>query len=93
MLARNLTLLSLFVLAFATAVEPARAQDMQICYDTADKVTDGGTIDEAERKAAHEACQRALAADFERGAEIPSAGGRFRHSRPPAQAGRLRRRG
>jgi hypothetical protein len=24
-------------------------------------VTDGGTIDEAERKSAHEACQRALA--------------------------------
>ena len=62
MLARNLTLFSLFVLAFATAAEPARAQDMQICYDTADKVTDGGTIDEAERKSAHEACQRALAA-------------------------------
>jgi hypothetical protein len=61
MLARNLTLLSLLVLAFATAAEPTRAQDMQICYDTADKVTDGGTIDEAERKAAHEACQRALA--------------------------------
>jgi hypothetical protein len=62
MLARNLTLLSLFVLAFATAAEPARAQDMQICYDTAEKVTDGGTIDEAQRKAAHEACQHALAA-------------------------------
>lgn len=61
MIARNLTLLCLFVLAFAAAAEPARAQDMQICYDTADKVTDGGTIDEAERKSAHDACQRALA--------------------------------
>ena len=61
MLVRNLTLLSLFVLAFATAVEPAHAQDMQICYDTADKVTEGGMIEEAERQAAHEACQRALA--------------------------------
>ena len=40
MLARNLTLLSLFVLAFATAAEPAHAQDMQICFDTADKVTE-----------------------------------------------------
>jgi hypothetical protein len=37
MIARNLTFLSLLVLAFATAAEPARAQDMQICYDTADK--------------------------------------------------------
>ena len=61
MLARNLTLLALFVLAFATASRPAQAQDMQICYDTADKVTDGGKIDEAEKRKAHEACQRALA--------------------------------
>ena len=61
MFARNLTLLCLLILAFASAAEPARAQDMQICYDAADKVTDGGTIDEAQKKAAHEACQRALA--------------------------------
>lgn len=61
MLARNLTLLALFVLAFAAASRPARAQDAQICYDMADKVTDGGKIDEAERQKAHEACQRALA--------------------------------
>ena len=62
MLARSLTLFSLFVLAFAAAAEPTRAQDMQICYDTADKATEGSTIDETERQAAHEACQRALAA-------------------------------
>ncbi len=61
MLARNLLLLVLFVLAFATASRPAQAQDMQICYDTADKVTDGGKIEEAERQKAHQACQRALA--------------------------------
>ena len=61
MLARNLTLLALFVLAFATVSRPAQAQDMQICYDTADKVTDGGTIDQAEKQKAHQACQRALA--------------------------------
>lgn len=62
MLARNLTLLSLLVVAFAAAAEPARAQDMQICFDAADKVTDGGTLEGAEKQAAHEACQRALAA-------------------------------
>ncbi len=61
MFARNLTLLCLFVLAFASAAEPVRAQDAQICYDTADKVTDGGTIDEAQKQTAHAACQRALA--------------------------------
>jgi hypothetical protein len=61
MFARRLTLLTFFALAFATVTEPARAQDAQICYDIADKVTDGVKIDEAERQKAHDACQRALA--------------------------------
>ena len=49
------------VLAFALAPRPASAQDAQICFDAADKVTDGGKLEDAERQAAHEACQRALA--------------------------------
>jgi hypothetical protein len=60
MLLRGLILPSVAA-AIVTATGHARAQDMQICYDTADKVTDGGRIDEAERQKAHEACQRALA--------------------------------
>ena len=51
----------LAALMLTVAAGEADAQDMQICYDTADKVTDGGTIDEAEKQKAHEACQRALA--------------------------------
>jgi hypothetical protein len=60
--ARGSTLLILAALSLAAVSCPAQAQDAQICYDTADKVTDGGKIDEAERQRAHEACQRALAA-------------------------------
>ncbi|MGZ8399985.1 MAG: hypothetical protein ACXWVI_01595 [Methyloceanibacter sp.] len=64
MLARTLTVPMLAVAVLALAFAPARAsaQDAQICFDAADKVTDGGKLEDAERQAAHEACQRALAA-------------------------------
>jgi len=61
MFARSWFLLTLFVLSFAMATEPARAQDFQICLNAADKVTDGDKLKETEKQAAHEACQRALA--------------------------------
>ena len=61
MLARRLPLLTLLTAIFAFAAGTARAQDMQICFDAADKVTEGATLAEAEKQAAHEACQRALA--------------------------------
>ena len=64
MLARHLafSMLALAVLAVALAPGSAFAQDAQICFDAADKVTDGGTLLDGERQAAHAACQRALAA-------------------------------
>jgi hypothetical protein len=64
MLARTLIspMLALAVLAFALMSGSAFAQDAQICFDAADKVTDGGTLEDAERQTAHAACQRALAA-------------------------------
>jgi hypothetical protein len=62
MFARNLTLLVLLGLALELAPALASAHDAQICFDAADKVTDGGTLEGAEKQAAHEACQRALAA-------------------------------
>jgi hypothetical protein len=40
---------------------PARAQDVALCFGTADRVAAGETVDEAAKKAGHEACQRALA--------------------------------
>ena len=61
MFARSSTLLILVALSLAAAPEPALAQDFQLCFDAADKVTEGEKIEEGERQAAHEACQRALA--------------------------------
>ena len=60
MFTRSLTL-TLAALSLAVALEPALAQDFQLCFDAADKVTEGDKIEETERQAAHEACQRALA--------------------------------
>ena len=45
----------------ACAASPASAEDVAICFATADRVTDGEAVDEAAKKAGHEACQRALA--------------------------------
>jgi hypothetical protein len=49
------------VLLLAAAVTPAIAQDAQKCFAASDKVNDGDALDEAEKKAAHDACMRALA--------------------------------
>jgi hypothetical protein len=63
MLARNSTLpaVALAALLLGLTASRAAAQDAQLCFDAADKVTDGGKLDDAERQAAHAACQRALA--------------------------------
>jgi hypothetical protein len=61
MFARSLTLPVLVALFLAFDPEPALAQDAQICFDTADNVTEGVKLGESENQAAHEACQRALA--------------------------------
>jgi hypothetical protein len=63
MLARYSTLpaIALAALLLGFTASQAVAQDAQICFDAADKVTDGGKLEDAERQAAHEACQRALA--------------------------------
>ena len=61
MFTRNLTLLTLVALFLAFGPEPALAQDVWICYEAADRVTEGGKLEETEKLEAHEACQRALA--------------------------------
>jgi putative N-acetylmannosamine-6-phosphate epimerase len=58
-LARSFVGLALAIAIFAAG--PAHAEDMALCLDTADRVNDGKVVDDATRKAAHEACQRALA--------------------------------
>jgi hypothetical protein len=45
----------------ACAASPASAEYVAVCFATADRVTGGEAVDEAAKKAGHEACQRALA--------------------------------
>jgi hypothetical protein len=61
MLARGLSLLAVFAAALALGTAPACAQDVAICFGTADRVTEGATVTQEEKQAGHEACQRALA--------------------------------
>lgn len=44
----------------ALVAAPAHAQDAQICFDTADRVTEGDTVTDEEKQKGHEACLRAL---------------------------------
>lgn len=62
MFTRSLTLLTLAALFLAFGPEPALAQDIQICLDTAERVTNGDKLEDKEKETGHEACQRALAA-------------------------------
>ena len=47
-----------FLLAASSG--PAHAQDAQKCFAASDRVKDGDTLDDAEKRAAHDACMRAL---------------------------------
>ena len=40
----------------------ASAQDIDLCFSVADRVAEGKDVSEADKRAGHEACQRALAA-------------------------------
>jgi hypothetical protein len=60
MLARSLALLTL--LGLGLAARPALAQDMEICFATADRMANGEKVEAVDKQAGHEACQRALAA-------------------------------
>jgi len=55
----GLALLAGLLLGASSA--PALAQDAQKCFAASDKVKDGDALDEAEKRAAHDACMRALA--------------------------------
>ena len=58
---RRLAVPAIILVMLALGDMPAKAQDVAICFDTADSVVSGETIDEATKQAGHEACQRALA--------------------------------
>ncbi|HET9274307.1 MAG TPA: hypothetical protein VFO09_08575 [Methyloceanibacter sp.] len=61
MLIRHAILAAVVALGLAAAPFPAQAQDVALCFGTADRVTDGEQVTEEEKRAGHEACQRALA--------------------------------
>jgi len=61
MFARNVALPILAALSLALGVLEARPQDVGICFATADRVANGEKVPAEDKKAAHEACQRALA--------------------------------
>jgi hypothetical protein len=48
-------------LLLAASSAPALAQDAQKCFAASERVKEGDTLDEAEKRAAHDACMRALA--------------------------------
>ncbi len=47
-------------LLLAVSLAPALAQDAEKCFAASDRVKDGDTLDEAEKRTAHDACMRAL---------------------------------
>ena len=47
-------------LLLAVSLAPARAQDAEKCFAASGRVKDGDTLDDAEKRAAHDACMRAL---------------------------------
>lgn len=62
MLTRSLILLTIFGLSIAFNARPALALDVDVCFATADRVTDGEKVEAEDKRVGHEACQRALAA-------------------------------
>ncbi len=61
MAARRMILLFAIAAALALSPAPARANDFDTCLDAGDKAKTQGPLGEDEQRAAHEACQRALA--------------------------------
>ena len=62
MRARYPTLAAFVVAMLALEARPAHAQDIEICFATADRVAGGEQVSAAERETGHKACQAALAA-------------------------------
>jgi hypothetical protein len=58
---RRISLMILAGLLLAASFTPALAQDAQKCFAAAERVKDGDALDDAEKRAAHDACMRALA--------------------------------
>jgi hypothetical protein len=61
MLTRTLTLLTVATLSVAFLPREALAQDVALCFFTAERVANGERVEDEDKRAGHEACQRALA--------------------------------
>jgi hypothetical protein len=61
MKAKHSILLAGVAALLALAAGSARAQDFELCFATADRVSNGEKIEAKDKQAGHEACQRALA--------------------------------
>jgi hypothetical protein len=57
---RNVVSITILTSLLAALSAPALAQDMQICFAAADRLKDGETLADADKRTAHEACLRAL---------------------------------
>lgn len=55
-------LLGPIALCLGFAASPALAQDADTCFVVAGRIDDGKAVSDDDKRAAHEACQRALAA-------------------------------
>jgi hypothetical protein len=54
-------LFALFLPMLLLDARPARAQDIDLCFATADRVANGENVPAEDKQAGHQACQRALA--------------------------------
>ena len=57
---RNFVSMAILGLSLAVLSAPVLAQDMQLCFAAADRLKDGETLADTEKRTAHEACLRAL---------------------------------
>jgi len=60
MFLRNFVSMAILGLSLAVLSAPALAQDMQLCFAAADRLKEGETLADTEKRTAHEACLRAL---------------------------------
>ena len=74
---------ALIVVMLALEAGLAQAQDVAICFDTADSVVSGETVDEATKQAGPRSVPTRARPNFKCRTEISSAGSRFRHHRHP----------
>ena len=62
MFARPLMVLTLVAAMLAAGTGFARAQDIEVCFATPDRMANGDTVSIEDKEAGHKACQAALAA-------------------------------